>query len=60
MYEHSGMEVTTMILISGYFFLIRSAASRPLSPIAVQTSIRMRSGGRRMQYSSASPADSME
>ena len=54
------MEVTRMILICGKVRLIRSAASSPLSLPRVTTSIRIRSTGRRSQYTSASAALSMD
>ena len=54
------MEVTMMILICGKARLIRSAASRPLSPFRVTTSIRIKSTGKRRQYTSASAALSMD
>ena len=54
------MEVTMMILIWGKARLILAAASRPFSPLRVTTSIRIRSTGKRRQYTSASEALSME
>ena len=50
------MEVTMMIFICGKVRLIRSAASSPLSPPRVTTSMRIRSTGKRRQYTSASAA----
>ena len=43
MNDTSGMEVTIIIFITGYFDFILFVASSPLEFMAVQTSIRIRS-----------------